>query len=75
MAQDPFAPGVQVVHCKRQIIGTVIEVADDLVHVQIAKNKPLHLWNKEELEVWNTRDEIQKKLKQGGYIRDIYKKT
>ena len=74
MIQDQFTPGVLVVHIKMQILGKVIKIADGLVHVKISENKPLQVWPKEELSVWNARDEIQKKLMQGGYIRDIFKK-
>ena len=74
MAPESFTPGAQVVHIKMQIIGTVKKVIDDLVHVQIAENKPIQIWKKEDLGVWDQRGELQKRLKRGGYIRDIYKK-
>ena len=74
MAKDPFAPGVQVVHIKMQIIGTVVKVFDDLVHVKIGENKPIQVWKSDELAIWDQRGEIQKRLKQGGYIRSIFKK-
>ncbi|HEY5039282.1 MAG TPA: hypothetical protein VIJ93_09450 [bacterium] len=74
MAPEFLAPGVQVVHTKMQIIGTVVKVIDDLVHVKIAENKPIQIWKKEDLAVWDQRGELQKRLKRGGYIQDIYKK-
>ena len=74
MAPESFAPGTQVVHIKMQIIGTVEQVIDDMVYVKIAENKPLKSWKRDELGLWDQRREIQKRLKQGGYIRSIFKK-
>ena len=75
MAPESFAPGAQVVHIKMQIIGIVEQVIDDMIYVKIAENKPLQAWKREELAIWDQRGEIQKRLKRGGFIRDIYKKT
>jgi len=75
MASESFAPGAQVVHIKMQMIGTVVKVIDDLVHVKIAENKPEQVWKRDELETWDQRSEIQKRLKQGGYIRSVFKKS
>ena len=71
MAPEPFAPGTQVVHSKMQIIGTVEQVIDDMVYVKIAENKPLQAWKRDELAIWDQKDEIQKRLRRGGYIRSI----
>jgi len=57
-----------------QIIGTVIKEIDDFVCVRVSKDKPPEVWKRDELAVWNGREEIQKKLKQGGCIRDIFLK-
>ncbi len=74
MTKGCLSPGCHVVHIKMQVIGTVIKEIDDLVCVRVAKNKPPEVWKRDELAVWNGREEIQKKLKQGGCIRDIFKK-
>ncbi len=74
MAPKTFAPGAQVVHTKMQIIGTVVKVIDDLVHVKIAENKPVQIWKLDDLAIWNPREELQKKLRQGGFIREIFRK-
>jgi len=74
MSQAPFASGTQVVHKKMQVIGVVVKMEGDLVHVKVAPTMPAQVWSKEDLTVWNAREEIQKKLKQGGYIRNIFKK-
>lgn len=73
MAPESFTPGVQVFHTKMQIIGTVVKVEAELVHVNIAENKPIQVWRRDELAVWDQRSEIQKRLKQGGYIRSVFK--
>ena len=72
MATESFVPGAQVVHIKMQIIGTVVQVIDDLVHVKIAENKPVQVWKRDDLAIWDQRGELQKRLRRGGYIRDIY---
>jgi hypothetical protein len=64
----------QVVHKKMQVIGVVAKLKGACVHVKVAPNMPIQVWNKEEMTVWNAKGEIQKKLKQDGYIRDIFKK-
>lgn len=74
MSQAPFAPGTQVVHKRMQVIGVVVKLEGDLVHVKIAPTMPIQVWKLEEFTVWNARGELQKKLKQGGYIRDVFKK-
>ncbi len=74
MPPESFAPGAQVVHIKMQIIGTVEQVIDDMVYVKIAENKPVQSWKKDELALWDQRSELQKRLKQGGYIRSVFKK-
>jgi hypothetical protein len=74
MAKESFSPGTQVVHIKMQVIGQVVKTENDLVHVQIASTMPIQVWKRDELAVWDARGEIQKKLKQGGYIRKLFKK-
>lgn len=74
MAPESFTPGVQVVHTKMKIIGIVVKVEADFIHVNIAENKPIQVWKRDELAFWDQRSEIQKRLKQGGYIRSIFKK-
>ena len=75
MSPESFAPGVQVVHIKMQIIGTVEQVIDHMVYVKIAENKPLQAWKSVELAIWDQKNEIQKRLKQGGLIRSVFKKA
>ena len=74
MTKESFSPGSHLIHTKMQIIGTVIKEIDDFVCVRIAKDKPPEVWKRDELSVWNAMEELQKKLKQGGCIRDIFLK-
>ena len=74
MSPESFSPGTQVVHITMQIIGSVEQVIDDTVYVKIAENKPLQAWKRDELAIWDQRGEIQKRLKKGGYIKDIFHK-
>ena len=74
MATESIAPGTQVVHKKMQVIAVVAKVEGDLVHVKVAPSMPIQVWNKVDLTIWNARNELQKKLKQGGYIRDVFNK-
>ena len=74
MTKETFSPGCHVIHTESQVIGTVIREIDGLVCVRISKDKPPEVWKWDELTVWNGREEIQKKLKQGGSIRDIFLK-
>lgn len=74
MSKESLTPGCHVIHTKTQVIGTVIKEIDDFVCVRISKDKPPEVWKRDELTVWNGMDEIQKKLKQGGCIRDIFLK-
>jgi hypothetical protein len=74
MTMESLSPGCHVVLTKMQIIGTVIKEIDDFVCVRISKDKPPEVWKRDELTVWNGKEEIQKKLKQGGCIRDIFLK-
>ena len=74
MTKESLTPGCHVIHSQMQVIATVIREIDDFVCVRIAKDKPQEVWKRDELAVWNRREEIQKKLKQGGCIRDIFLK-
>ena len=74
MTKESLSPGSHVVHSKLQLIGTVIKEIDDLVCVRISENKPPEVWKRDEVVLWNGMEEIQKKLKNGGYIRDLFKK-
>ena len=74
MSKDFYSPGTQVFHTKMQIIGKVVKVEGDFVQVEVAATLPLQVWTKGDLASWNPRDEIQKKLKNGGYIREVFRK-
>ncbi len=74
MTKESLPPGSHVIHTKTQVIGTVIKEIDDFVCVRIAKDKPPVVWKRDELTIWNGMEEIQKRLKQGGCIRDIFLK-
>ena len=74
MTKETLPPGCHVIHTTTQVIGTVIKEIDGFVCVKVSKDKPPEVWKRDELAVWNGKEEIQKKLKQGGGIRDIFLK-
>jgi hypothetical protein len=74
MSKESLTPGCWVIHTPTQVIGTVIKEIDDFVCVRVTKDKPPEVWKRDELSLWNGKEEIQKRLKQGGGIRDIFLK-
>jgi hypothetical protein len=75
MTKEAYSPGSLVIHSKNKLIGTVILEIEDMVYVRVSEGKPVQEWKKDDLDLWDQRAEIERQLKKGGYIRDIYKKS
>lgn len=66
-----FKKGMFAVHKKMQIIAVVKKAGSDSIQVEISETLPLQDWNPKDVEPWNQEDSIKKRLKKGGYLRNI----